>query len=122
MLGFFKVFFRLGRIFSIDPLTPRVKRWVMQSFLTFDSMDRTLKCDHSLETCWAVLYCSVVCFSTQFFKVGKYVNFGLSTVRSVIALFFCDCIDTFTRYDNVCLVILCDALSGGSSQQTRFHV
>ena len=34
-----------------NPLTPRVKPWVIQSFLTFDSMDRTLKCDHSLESC-----------------------------------------------------------------------
>ena len=31
--------------------TPRVKSWVIQSFLTFDSMYRTLKCDHSLERC-----------------------------------------------------------------------
>ena len=28
-----------------------VKPWVIQSFLTFDSMDRTLNCDHSLESC-----------------------------------------------------------------------
>ena len=28
-----------------------VKPWVIQSLLTFDSMDRTLKCDHSLESC-----------------------------------------------------------------------
>ena len=28
-----------------------VKPWVIQSFLTFDSIDRTLKCDHSLESC-----------------------------------------------------------------------
>ena len=34
-----------------NPLTPRVKPWVIQSFLTFDSVDRTLKCDHSLESC-----------------------------------------------------------------------
>ena len=38
----------------VNPLTPRVKPWVIQSFLTFDSMDR--KCDHSLESCSAVLY------------------------------------------------------------------
>ena len=29
---------------------------MIQSFLTFDSTDRTLKCDHSLERCWAVLH------------------------------------------------------------------
>ena len=34
-----------------NPLTSRVKPWVIQSFLTFDSMDRTLKCDHSLKSC-----------------------------------------------------------------------
>ena len=45
-------------------LTPRVKPWVKQSFLAFDSMDRTLKCDHSLESCWAVLYCGAVSFPT----------------------------------------------------------
>ena len=28
-----------------NPLNPRVKPWVMQSFLPFDSMDRTLRCD-----------------------------------------------------------------------------
>ena len=33
----------------VNPLPPRVKPWVIQSFQTFDSMDRTLKCDHSLE-------------------------------------------------------------------------
>ena len=34
-----------------NPLTPRVKPWVIQSFLTFDSMDSTLNCEHSLESC-----------------------------------------------------------------------
>ena len=33
----------------LNPLTPRVKPWVMQSFLAFDSIDRLLKCDHSLK-------------------------------------------------------------------------
>ena len=36
---------------DLNPLTPRVKPWLLQSFLTFGSMDRTLKCDHSLESC-----------------------------------------------------------------------
>ena len=35
----------------MNPLTNRVKPWVIQSFLTFDSMARTLKCDHSLKNC-----------------------------------------------------------------------
>ena len=51
----------------INPLIPRVKPWVIQSVLTFDFVDRTLKCDHSLESCCAVLNCSGVCFYfTQF--------------------------------------------------------
>ena len=36
---------------SISPLTPRVKPWVIQSLQTFDSMNRTVKCDHLLESC-----------------------------------------------------------------------
>ena len=35
----------------IKPLTPIVKPWVIQSFVTFDSMDRTVKYNHSLESC-----------------------------------------------------------------------
>ena len=37
--------------FKSNPLTPRTKPWVIQSFLTFDSMDRIVKCDNSLESC-----------------------------------------------------------------------
>ena len=47
----------------VNPSIPKVKAWVMVSFLTFDSMDRTLKCDHSLESCLAVVYFGAVCFS-----------------------------------------------------------
>ena len=36
-------------VLFVNPLTPRVKPCVIQSVLTFDSMDRT--CDHSLESC-----------------------------------------------------------------------
>ena len=52
-----------------NPLTPRVKPWVIQSFLTFDSMDRTLKCDHSLESCLAVLYCGALSGVKRFTKL-----------------------------------------------------
>ena len=62
-------------VLFVNPLTPRVKHWVIQSFVTFDSMDRTLKCDHSFESCWAVLYCGAVCFN-----FGKFINFGLGTL------------------------------------------
>ena len=29
-------------VLFVNPLTPRVKPWMIQSFLTFDSMDRTV--------------------------------------------------------------------------------
>ena len=38
-------------VLFVNPLTPSVKPWVIQSFLTLDSLDRALKCDHSLESC-----------------------------------------------------------------------
>ena len=46
----------------------------MQSSLTFDSMDRTLKCDHSLESCWAAVVLSIELklrklFITQYFTL-----------------------------------------------------
>ena len=43
-----------------NPLTLRVNPWVIESLLTFDSMKRPLKCDHSLESHQAVLYCGAV--------------------------------------------------------------
>ena len=48
-------------VLFVNPLTPRVKPWVIQSFLTFDSMYRTLNCDHLLESCRVVLYWGAVC-------------------------------------------------------------
>ena len=41
----------LINISSFNPLTRREKLCVIPSFLTFDSTHRTLKCDHSLESC-----------------------------------------------------------------------
>ena len=38
-------------LFDFLALTSKVKPWMIQSFLTFDSMDRILKCHHSLESC-----------------------------------------------------------------------
>ena len=38
-------------VLFVNLLTPRVKPWMIQSFLTFDSMDRIPKCDHLLESC-----------------------------------------------------------------------
>ena len=77
-------------VLFVNPLTPRVKPWVIQSFLTFDSMDRTLKCDHSLESCRAVLYCGTV-FS-QFYPVCNclknlsILDLALSGVKEFMAL------------------------------------
>ena len=53
--------------------TQGVKPWVIQSFLTFDSMDRTLKCDHSMESCWALLVFQ--CYPVYYF--WKFVNWIL---------------------------------------------
>ena len=51
----------------VNLLTPRVKPWVIQSFLTFDSMYRTLKCDHSLEIKAVEQYFAVVLFVLKFY-------------------------------------------------------
>ena len=51
-----KVRARINLIITNRALTPRVKPWVMQSFLTFDSMDTTL----SMTIHWKAveLYCT----------------------------------------------------------------
>ena len=69
-------------VLFVNTLTPRVKPWVIQSFLTFDSMDRTLKCDHSLESCRAVLYCGAVCLSV--WKNLSVLDLALSEVKGLI--------------------------------------
>ena len=64
-----------------SPVTPRVKPWVIQMFLTFDSVDRTLKCNYSLAR--FEQYSTVELFILQFSPVcnfGKYINFGIGTV------------------------------------------
>ena len=33
--------------------------------LTFESVDEILKCNHSNESCWALLSCGVVCYVVQ---------------------------------------------------------
>ena len=67
-----------------NALTLRVKPWAIQSFLTFYSINRTLKCDHSLETA-VKQYLTVVLFVFQLclvYNFEKFSNFGLGTVRS----------------------------------------
>ena len=53
-------------------------------FLAFNSMDRTLKCEHSMETSYcSVLYCDAVCYSMcPVCNFGKFIPFGLGIVRS----------------------------------------
>ena len=55
----------------VNPLTPRVKPWVIQSFLTFEPMYRTLKCDHSLDA--VEQYFTVVLLV---FQLNPVRNFG----------------------------------------------
>ena len=54
---------------------------MIQIFFLFDFIDR----DPSLESFCAVFYCGAVCLFFQSYPVcnfGKFVNFGLGTVRS----------------------------------------
>ena len=67
----------------LNPLTSRVKPWVIQGLITFDFVDRTLKCDHSLKA--VEQYFTMVLFIFQFYPVcnfGQVINFGLGTVRN----------------------------------------
>ena len=53
MDGEFTVVSKLQTLFMkhFNSLAPRVKPWVIQRLLTFDSMDRNLRCDHSVVSC-----------------------------------------------------------------------
>ena len=42
-------------VLFVNPLSPRVKPWVIQSFLTFDLMDRTLKRLRSIQVSFVAL-------------------------------------------------------------------
>ena len=66
-------------VLFVNPLTPKVKPWVTQSFLTFDSMDRTIHCKAVGQ------YFTVMLFVFQFYRVwnfGIFISFGLGTVRN----------------------------------------
>ena len=70
-------------VLFVNPLTPRVQPWVIQSFLTFDSLDRTLSMTTHLKA--IKQYFTVVLFVFQFPLVcnfRKFDNFGLCTVRN----------------------------------------
>ena len=42
--------------------------------LTFESVEKILKCDHSIESCWAVLSCGAVYYAVE----GAYLLLRLS--------------------------------------------
>ena len=67
----------LGQRRVLNPLTPRVKPWVIQRFLTFDSMDRTLKCP---TICWKAV--------DSFVDVRGFQVEGKSTMSKVKGIFF----------------------------------
>ena len=73
----------------VNPLTARVRPWVIQSFLTFDSMDRTLKCDHS----WKAV--------EQYFIVVLFVNPFTPRVKPWVIQSFLtfDSMDRTLKYD-----------------------
>ena len=69
----------------VNPLTPRVKPWVIQSFLTFDSMDKP-KVKPFVGKLLSSKYFTVVLFAFQVYPVcnfGKFISyFALGTVRT----------------------------------------
>ena len=77
-----------GWKFFVNPSTSTVKLQLGdKSLLTFDSMDRVLKCDHFYRKA-TEQYLSVVLFVFQFYAVctfGKLDNFRLGTVSGVNA-------------------------------------
>ena len=77
-------------VLFVNPLTPRLKPWVIKSFLTFDSMDRTLKCDHSLESC-----------VEQYFILVLFVNPLTARVKPWV-------IQNFLTFDSMDRTLKCD--------------
>ena len=63
------------QVLFVNPLTPTVKPRVIQSFLTFDSMDRTLKCDPFDRN----LLSGTLLYTLELFvfNFGKFINFVL---------------------------------------------
>ena len=74
---------------KLNPLTPRVKQNVIQSFITFDSMDRTLKCDHSLKAV------------EQYFTVVLFVNPLTRWVKPCV-------MQSFLTFDSMDRTLKCD--------------
>ena len=72
-------------VLFVNPLTPRVKPWVNQSFLTFDSLKKTLKCGRSLESSSTLLWRCFVFSFTQFVILEhlSVLDLALSGVKGV---------------------------------------
>ena len=67
-------------LLPFDRLPESNLSWVMQSFRTFDSMDRTLKSYHSLKSC--ELFCTLELFIFQFYPVCNFGKFVRDTIGS----------------------------------------
>ena len=70
-------------VLFVNPLTLRVKPWVMQSFLTFDSMEEPQSV--TIHRKDAEQYFTVVLFDFQFYPVcnfRKSISFGRGAIRS----------------------------------------
>ena len=57
----------LSKVTIQNLAVPTVVLFVMlyRAILTFESVDEILKCDHSNESCWAVLSCGAVYYAVQ---------------------------------------------------------
>ena len=84
---------RFSFAIGFNPLTPRVKPWVIQGFLTFDSKDRPLKCDYSLESCWKAV--------EQYFTLVLFVNPLTPRVKPCV-------IQGFLTFDSTDRTLKCD--------------
>ena len=56
--------------------------------LTFESVDEILKCDHSNESCWAVLSCGRVYFALQVGSTCLSIYFAVFIFLYKVALAF----------------------------------
>ena len=76
-------------VLFVNPLTPRVKPWVIQSFLSFDSMDRSLK---SVPIHWKAVeeYFTVVQFNPLTPRVKPWLTQSFLTFDSMDRTLKCD--------------------------------
>ena len=53
------------QIKATEQYFPGAVYYAVQRDVNFESVDEILKCDHSIETYWAVLPCGAVCYTVQ---------------------------------------------------------